>query len=532
MSDKKAELIVKQFDSLAAQRTNWESHWQEIGDYIIPRKADINKARTQGDKRTELVFDGTALHAAELLSASLHGMLTNSSTAWFSLRFRNAELDSDDKAKEWLQSVEDVMYLAFSRSNFHEQVHELYHDLITFGTAVMFIESDPKYQLQFSTRHISECYLSEDEKGRVDTVFRKFKMPNRAVLQRFGKDVLSTKRLADIKEKPYEQTTLLHAVFPNDERDITKVTNINKPFTSIYVDHEEKITLSEGGFDELPYCCPRYLKSSFEIGYGRSPAMTALADTKMLNKMSEVSIRYAQKLVDPPLVVPDDGFMLPIRTVPGGLNFKRSGTRETIEPLNINTGNPLGLQMEQQRRDMIRQAFYVDQLILGASPNMTATEVMQRTEEKMRLLGPVMGRLQAELLQPLIERAYNILSRDNAFAEVPDILQNNDIEIDYVSPLAKAQRQGDVQSALQLLEIMAPLAQVDPSIMDYIDVDGMSKHIIKTLGVPATAVRGDEEVKKVRNERQAAQAVEQEKQDILTAAEAAGNAAPLMKALS
>ena len=157
---------------------------------------------------------------------------------------------------------------------------------------------------------------------------------------------------------------------------------------------------------------------------------------------------------------------------------------------------------------------------------------MQRTEEKMRLLGPVMGRLQAELLQPLIERAYNILSRENAFAEIPDILQNNDIEIDYVSPLAKAQRQGDVQSALQLLEIMAPLAQVDPSIMDYIDVDGMSKHIIKTLGVPATAVRGDEEVKKVRNEKQAAQAVEQEKQDILTAAEAAGNAAPLMKAMS
>ena len=198
---KNAEQIVRQFDSLAAQRSNWESHWQEVGDYIIPRKADITKARSGGDKRSELVFDGTALHAAELLSASLHGMLTNSSTAWFSLRFRNAELDGNDEAKEWLQSVEDVMYLAFSRSNFHEQVHELYHDLITFGTAVMFIENDPKYQLQFSTRHISECYLSEDEKGRVDTVYRKFKMPNRAVLQRFGKDVLSTRRLTEIKRK-------------------------------------------------------------------------------------------------------------------------------------------------------------------------------------------------------------------------------------------------------------------------------------------------------------------------------------------
>ena len=171
---------------------------------------------------------------------------------------------------------------------------------------------------------------------------------------------------------------------------------------------------SEMCIRDSPYMAPRYTKSSFEIGYGRSPAMTALADIKMLNKMSEVTIRAAQKQVDPPLLVPDDGFMLPVRTVPGGLNFYRSGTRDRIEPLNIGANNPLGLNMEEQRRGAIRAVFYVDQLILGTGPQMTATEVVQRTEEKMRLLGPLTGRLSQELLQPLITRVYSILSRQKA----------------------------------------------------------------------------------------------------------------------
>ncbi len=128
---------------------------------------------------------------------------------------------------------------------------------------------------------------------------------------------------------------------------------------------------------------------------------------------------------------------MPIRTVPGGLNYYRSGTRDRIEPLNIGANNSLGLNMEEQRRNAIRSAFYVDQLILSQGPQMTATEVIQRTEEKMRLLGPVLGRLQAEMLQPLIERVYNVLSRERKFAAPPEFLANNDVEIEYISPLAK-----------------------------------------------------------------------------------------------
>jgi hypothetical protein len=395
----------------------------------------------------------------------------------------------------------------------------------------MFIEQDDENFVRFSTRHCREIFLSEDSRGRVDTVYREFSMPARAFIDQFGADVVDQGILKRADSNPYEKIRCIHAVYPRDERDPVKVDNKNKPFASVYIDPKNKKILSESGFDEFPYVAPRFLKASFEIGYGRSPAMSALPDIKMINKMSEVTIRAAQKQVDPPLLVPDDGFMLPIRTVPGGLNFYRSGTRDRIEPLNIGANNPLGLNMEEQRRQAIRSAFYVDQLILSQGPQMTATEVVQRTEEKMRLLGPVLGRLQAELLQPLISRVYNLMVRQKTFAAAPDFMRNSQIEIEYVSPLAKAQKQGDVQSALRMLELFGPLAQLDQQVLDYIDADGMAKYLLKTLSIPATTIRGDGEVAQMRSMRQEQQAQAAEQQQIMQLAEAAGNAAPMVRAV-
>lgn len=529
--DEKAITLTQRLGHLKNQRSTWEKHWQDLADFVVPRKADITKKRSQGEKRVERSFDSTAMHSAELLSASLHGMLTNPSTPWFSLRYVNEELDGNDEANEWLQRAEKVLYRAFARSNFQEQIHELYHDLVVFGTGVMFVEEDDEFMLRFSTRHISECYLSENEHGRVDTVYREFQMPARSCINRFGKDKVSQKMLKKAQESPFEFVTIHHAVFFRDDYDKTKFNAENKPIASIYFDADEQIILSESGFDDFPYMCPRFLKSSFEIGYGRSVAMVSLPDIQMLSAMSQTTIKAAQKQVDPPLLVPDDGFMLPIRTVPGGLNFYRSGTRDRLEPLNIGANNPLGLNMEEQRRKAIQSAFYVDQLILSQSPAMTATEVLQRTEEKMRILGPVLGRLQAELLQPLITRCFNILSKNRLFEEAPEFLAQNDIDIEYVSPLAKAQRSTDVQSLLRMVELTQPLAQIDPSVMDYIDMDGMAKHLIKVLAIPAVAIKSDEQVAQLRmqrEEQQQAMAEQQQQQQVM---ETASKAAPMMKAM-
>ena len=522
--------LLSRFDRLKSQRQNWETHWQEVADYMMPRKADVTKQRARGDKRTEMIFDSSPLQAVELLAASLHGMLTNPSTPWFTLKFKNEDINTNEEAKLWLEGATESMYTAFNSSNFQQEIFELYHDLITFGTSCMYIQEDDKDVLKFSTRHVKEIYIAEDDKGRIDTVYRKFNLSARAVVQAFSFDNKISSDVLTLSQKdPYQDVELLHAVYPRADFNPNLKDKENMPFESVYIEMKTGNELSVSGFQEFPFVVPRYLKASHEI-YGRSPAMTALPDVKMLNEMSKTTIKAAQKQVDPPLLVPDDGFLLPVRTVPGGLNFYRSGTRDRIEPLNIGANNPLGLNMEQQRRDSIREVFYVNQLQLQQGPQMTATEVIQRNEEKMRLLGPVLGRLQSELLKPLIDRTFNILLRREQFTPAPEFLSDQDIEIEYVSPLAKAQKSSELSSITRAIEILGSLANVAP-VFDYINFDALVKHVANIVGVPQKILKPQTQVNAEREE-QAAQAEQQQQMaQMQQVAQAGGDIAPLAKAL-
>jgi hypothetical protein len=520
--------LLSRFEKLEGQRQNWETHWQEVADYMQPRKADVTKQRARGDKRMEQVFDSSPIQAVELLAASLHGMLTNPSTPWFTLRFKDEEIDNEDEAKLWLESSTDAMYTAFNRSNFQQEIFELYHDLITFGTAAMFIEEDNDDIIKFSTRHINEVFIAENDKGRIDTIYRKFKISARAAIQKFG-DTVSSDVQTKAKKDPYEEIEILHAVYPRADFNPNKKDKKNMPFESVYIEFKNGNELSVSGFREFPFVIPRYLKASNEI-YGRSPAMTALPDVKMLNEMCKTTIKAAQKQVDPPLLVPDDGFLLPVRTVPGGLNFYRSGTRDRIEPLNIGANNPLGLNMEEQRRDSIRAVFYVNQLMMQQGPQMTATEVIQRNEEKMRLLGPVLGRLQSELLKPLIDRVFAILLRNNMLPQAPEFLSGRDIEIEYVSPLAKAQKSTELQSIMRAVEILGSLANVAP-VFDYVNFDNLVKHLADIVGVPQKLLKSQSQVNAERQQAQQQQQEMQQMQQLQQVAKAGGDISPLAKAL-
>ena len=514
--------VVARFEALEGYRANWDNHYQELADYMLPRKADIVRKRTRGEKRMEQIFDGTALQAVDLLSASLHGMLTSGATPWFHLAMKDTVIGRNEEVQRWLEDSSKRMIRAFNQSNFETEVHELYVDLVVFGTGCMFVEMD-KGELRFSTRHISEFHISEDQFGIVDSVYRKYKSPARQVVQRFGYDNVGEFIQRKFDKKPDEEVEILHAVHPRTDRDTTKVDNKNMPFASVYICMQTKMVISESGFEEMPYVAPRFLKSTSEI-MGRSPAMVALPDVKMLNLMSKTIIEAAQKMISPPLMVPDDGFMLPIRTEPNGLNFFRSGTREMIQPLNMGANIPIGLQMEEQRRAAIRSAFYVDQLLSGATPNMTATEVIQRQEERMRVIGPVLGRLMNEMLRPLIDRVFALMLRSEMLAIPPEILQGEDIDIEYVSPLAKAQKSSSLNNTMKALEILLPLAQSFP-VGDHLDPDGLVNHVTDSLGVPKDILKPQSRINQERQQRAMMQQEQmqrqQEAEDVYTAAQAA-----------
>jgi len=525
-----AKELKDNLSRLQSKRQNWESHWQEVADYMLPRKSDVNRERSRGDKRNVQIYDSTAVHSLELLASSLHGMLTSQANRWFQLRYKEALLNDSDEAKEWLEDAMDKMYIAFARSNFQTEIFENYHDLIAFGTSCLFIEEDQDDIIRFSARHIKEIYITEDERGFVDTIYRKFKMTAKAAFDRFGKDKLSRDLLVKFQKTPFDDVEMVHVVKPRNIFDPKKLDKQNMPFQSIYMEYETGHIISIGGFREFPYVVPRYLKASNEI-YGRSPGMNSLPDVKVLNKMVEVSMKAAQKQVDPPLLVPDDAMILPIRTAPGSLNYYRSGSRDRIEPLNIGANNPLGLNMEDQRRRAISRTFHVDQLLIQENRTMTATEVMQRNQEKMKILGPVIGRLQQELLQPLIIRVFNIMLRNKQFLPAPEALSNQEVDIEYVSPVAIAQKGSQLESIMRGLELFGSISQIAP-VTDYIDENGLVKQIINILGLPAKMIKSDQQVEQLRAVRQEQQAAQAQMQQEMMQSEQAKNAAPLVQAIN
>lgn len=186
-----------------------------------------------------------------------------------------------------------------------------------FLALAVFVELDAN-GLRFACRHIAEIYISEDGQGRVDTIYRKFKLTARSIKMQFPDATMPKVVEKDVDNDPYKEHELIHAVFPRAEA--TGAFAKNKPVASVYYMAESRELLSESGFDEMPFMSPRFVKDSVST-YGRSPAMTALPDVKMLNKMSETTIKAAQKQIDPPLMVPDDGFLGTVRTSPGALNF-------------------------------------------------------------------------------------------------------------------------------------------------------------------------------------------------------------------
>lgn len=530
-----AQSYIKRYEELRDDRRNWEHHWQEIAEVILPRRTDIVGKRTPGDKRNLKAIDSTGIIANELLAAGLHGMMTNPASKWFTLRLSNADLNAEDEVKLWLESVENIIYeeLSSSESSFSSHIHELYLDLSAFGTAIMFIgESVQTQDLMFQSLPLKECYVSENADGRIDTLYRKYEQTVRQIVQKWGKKESDVGK--DVIEcyntgKMEERFEIIHAIFPRMDYDRRKRTRQNMPIASVYVLCKDEIILEESGYEEMPVLAPRWSKASGEV-YGRGPGMATLPDVKMLQQMAKTIIKAAQKVVDPPLQLEDDSVILPVRTIPGGLNYRRAGS-EPITPLSTGAQIPIGLDMMQDVRLRIREGFFLDQLQLRQGPQMTATEVLQRTEEKLRLLGPVMGRMQSELLSPLINRVFGILGRQDKLPPLPEMLEGGNYAIEFVSPLARAQRQVEANSLLRVFEIGSTVMQLQPDAGMVFKAEDTVRWLSGLFGIPQMILETESETQQ-RKEAQAQMQQQMQQMAMLQqGADIANKAAPAIDVL-
>lgn len=512
-----ADDLLGSLKRLRAGRGVWESHWQELAEFMLPRRADFGVAQTPGAKRTERQFDGAPMQAARGLAASLDGMLKPRTATWFSLRAADPDLNRRGEVRRWLEEAESRLRVALydPRARFLQRSGEVDLDLVVFGTGVLYVgEKVGAQHLLFRAHHLRSVYLAADADGEIDTVFRVFRLTARQAAQAFGDDTIGEKTREALRDgNPDKEFDFLHAVYPRHERDPRKTGATSLPWASVFVDIDSATVLSEGGFSELPYIVPRWDTAPDEV-YGRSPAMLALPDVATLNQIGKTLLRAGHKAVDPPLLAPDDGIKATPRTWPGGITYydadmlARTGGRPPLTPLQTGFNLPLGREMQNDVRDQVWSAFYRNVLQLpAAGPQMTATEVIERREEFLRVIGPVFGRLEADYTGPLVERCFRLMLRAGMLPEVPGILRGAGVDFEFASPLIRAQKQIEAAGLRKTIEELGPIAQINPGILENFDADRIVRDAADANGLPARWMVPEDEVRR-RRHAQAARAAQ------------------------
>lgn len=496
--------VCQKHGKLKSGRTNWDSHWKEIAEYFIPEKNNIYNSQVPGEKKHNKLFSSAAIQANEFLASALHGLLTNPATVFFGFSTGDKSVDKIKEVQEWLQDTTHKMITVLNQSNFQTEIHEVYLDLGSFGTSILRVEEDPETVVRFAARPIYEAYIDENFKGQIDTVSYEYKKPLRHLAQEFGVENLS-KELQDMIAKDSSMDVeVIHLVQPNSDFNPFGNKARQKKFVSYHVVKETGDVISIKGFNENPYIVPRWIKSPGEI-YGRSPGMKALSDAKMLNVMKKTIIEGAQLAIRPPLQVPDDGVLLPIIMKPGGTNYFRAGSKDRIEAIQTGARPDLGEALLAEVKQSIKEAFFIDQLSVVLGDRATATEVMQRREENLRIFSPVIGRQEYELLRPLIERVFGIMNRKGMILPAPQIIQGKNLQVRYTSEIARAQQTADADKLGRIFGIIGPLAGAKPEMLDNFNEDEIVKDLAERFGLPASYIESDEVISAIRQSRAKAQ---------------------------
>lgn len=503
--------VKKRLEKLKSDRSTVETLWQDIADYMHPNRNIITrKYVTEGERKFDQLLDNTGVHANELLGGALHGMMTSPNSTWFEMTTGDYELDNQDDVRLWMQNEVREMHNNLNNSNFHTEKHEMDLDQTAFGTGCMLMEEDDRDVVRFSTKFIGEYYIDEDHMGRVNQIYREWQATAEKLIEEFGMKSLPDEVLKCYEKKDYTQKFwVVHAIYP--KRLVSPEDRSRQPYASQYVLKDLEFEISMGSYDSMPYLTPRWSKAAGEI-YGRGPGSVALPECKVLNKMNETMLIGAQKVVDPPVQLPDDGFILPLITRPGGVNYRRSGNPDDIiAPIFNDTRLDFGYQALEDRRKRIRDAFYVDQLRLQQNgPMMTATEVMQRTEEQMRLLGPMLGRQQSEFLKPMVDRLFSIRLKRNLVKPIPPILRGRNLGVRYSSFIARSQRLNEGNNVMRWLQAITPFINIDPTAAKALDSMKAVRVLATVFDPPQQIIRSEKEVQKlIEQEAQEKQAMQE-----------------------
>ncbi len=492
--------LLARYEDAKTRKSQYDSTLTEVGKYVWPPMQDMIRTVTvenEGQVRTVDIYDSTANLAAYRMTSGIFSYLMPVGTKWFEFTAKDNQLNNDPVVQAWLSKATAAVHKEIWRSNFQREMFITIRSSCVFGTSCISVERYGS-DIIFRTYHIGNLFFEENAKGYIDTVFRRIFYTARQARQEWPDVNLGKSVEAELKkEQPSsERFEFLHCVYPNSDYNKEKVGS--KKYKSLFINIKDRHIIKESGYDGMPYLVARFSKTPDEI-MGRSPATELLPEIKMLNAMKRTFIEAAEKEANPPLVFEDDGVVGQPVTSANGAIIVRAGAKYP-EALRTGSNAQLNAEIIAQQQQLIREGFFNDLFdALANYRNMTATEVVQRVEEKMVLLAPAISALQKELFDPLITRVLDLLP-ESALEKPPFEFDKN---IVYQGRLALAMSNMQTNAIESTLAKWQPYLELAPDLFDNIKLDDAFRTSALNAGVPAEMLTDEEFRTQIRSERNA-----------------------------
>lgn len=515
---------LRNHDRLVALRAPWESLWREIDERVNPMGAGTigntpgagGRMSRAGTAKGTANFDVTAVESLDRFAAAMSAITVPRNTQYIRLRFRDADLDKLPEVRRWCERAADRLHAIryAPHAAFSVQATKDMRQLGRYGHAPFWTGERKGVGLFYRALHVAECYIDEDYAGQIDTVHRRYTRDARQCLQEFGRDALTPKMRDAIEHRKLDQEfEILHIVCPNADVEPDRFDHRGKPVASIHIALDEKIVLRRAGYHSMPISVSRHMSEAGEL-YGWSPAMKVLPAIRGVNVMAQTNLRSAHKMVDPALAFYDDDGITSVATRPGGMNpgLVDEQGRLRIHALPTGSNLPIGLEMVEQERTVIRTAFLEDffRILTNPADRMTATQVLEMVGKQGVLVAPYAGQYESEKQNPVTQRDLDLAMRAGQVEPFPDAVLEAGATplVEYENPLTRMARADEAAGLARWIEAMAPLAQTDGGeVFDHIDTDAAAPGLADVLGVRPSWIATPDQVaakRKARSDSQAA----------------------------
>lgn len=523
---------------LEAERSSFVSQWRDLADFILPGAYRATATeQNRGDRRNLKIVDSTATFSARTLSAGMMSGVTSPARPWFRLTTPDPDLAEDPLVQDWLHTVTQRMSSIFIRSNAYNALPTLYLDLGTFGTSGMLLEEDDEDVIRCTPLVLGTYLIAADARGRIRVMVRVFPMSVRQLVDKFGGDgaepdwskfsesIQAAWTRGDIDK---QTSDVVHVVVPNPDANPDRIDSKFKPFLSVYYElaSGDKI-LDERGYNEFPALFPRWQVRGQDVYGTDSPGMTAIGDVKQLQLGEKKGMQAIEKQINPPMK--GNAMMMNVAAslLPGGTTFA-AGAESFTPAHEVNFRLDFLENKQAQVRMRTQRAYYEDLFLMlartdglrGAQP-ITAREIEERHEEKLLALGPVLEQLNQDLLDPLIDRTFNIMVRQGLIPPAPEKLADVPLRVEYISIMAQAQKSVALAGIDRFLDRLAILAQTRPDVLDKVDLDQAIDEYASATGIPPRMIIADERVAELRAARAQAEQAAMQAETMKTAAQGA-----------